>query len=560
MDTVSRRARWVEWLASAALALVVLAATQIPAIWGWRAQKLRHYPDHVFTGSLHMYADDAATYWSWMDQARQGRLAFTDRFTTEAHPRNYVNLLFFTMGSVSRLTGIGVVKVYTVARPVLGVILFFLLYLLAARLYTRPEERFVCFLFLLLSSGWEGIGTLLGPHIGIQHVSSAQWWTPELSTFFSLVLFPHFLAGFICMAGSLLLMMAAWSAEQKPKGTRVRLALGAGAVLFVLTFFHPYDVVALVGTIAATPFLFALLGQGTLRRDLTLSAVALGVWLPALLYNYWLFTQNPAMRAWDLQNIMITPTPLGLLICLGVGLPLAVLSLLALRRMGRPALVLWVWLLVILVCIQLPVRFQRRMIGGVQFPLAGLAAAGLFLVVLPWLLRVFPRPQARVPVALALGLLMVPLQVSTPFYVCNAEWQRVRRVKYPAWLPAPLRASLRYLAKAPGPETVVLSSYDTGNYVPHYSGKRCVLGHYALTIDADRKKEEIARFFSEEKADDAWRTAMLRTWDARYLVLGPYERALGRFDPSRHPWLRLLHVEGVGTADETAVYAVELPG
>jgi hypothetical protein len=85
-------------------------------------------------------------------------------------------------------------------------------------------------------------------------------------------------------------------------------------------------VVALVGVVAGAPFLFALLGQGTLRRDLTLSAVALGLWLPALLYNYWLFTQNPAMRAWDLQNIMITPTPLGLIVCLGVGLPLALLS------------------------------------------------------------------------------------------------------------------------------------------------------------------------------------------------------------------------------------------
>ena len=263
------------------------------------------------------------------------------------------------------------------------------------------------------------------------------------------------------------------------------------------------------------------------------------------------------MRAWDLQNIMDTPSPRGLLICLGVGLPLALLSLLALRRMERPVLVLWVWLAVILVCIHLPVRFQRRMIGGVQFPLAGLAAAGLFLVVLPWLTRVFPQPRARAPLALALGLLMVPLQVSTPYYVCNAEWARVRKVRYPAWLPAPLRASLGFLAGQPGEEAVVLASYDTGNYIPHYTKKRCVLGHYALTIDADRRQEEITRFFSED-ADDSWRTTMLRTWGVRYLVLGPYERALGRFDPTVRSWLHRLHVEGEGTPDETTVYAVEL--
>jgi len=560
VEKVSDRARWVERLAVAALAVLVLGATQIPAVWGWRAQGRGYYPTQVFTGALDTYADDAATYWSWMDQGREGRLAFTDRFTHEEHPRNYVNLLFFTLGSVSRMTGASVVRVYTAARPLLGAVLFFLLYLLAARLYTRPEERFVCFLFFVLASGWEGIGTLAGPYVGIRHVSSPQWWTPEMNTFFSLVLFPHFLAGFIAMVSSLLLMMAAWSEEAKPMGTRVRLALGAGAVLFVLTFFHPYDVIAPAGTLAASPLLFALLGQRTLRRDLTLSALALGVWLPALLYNYWLFTRNPAMRAWDLQNLMVTPEPRGLLISLGVGLPLAALSLLALRRMGRPMLVMFVWLALVLVAIQLPVRFQRRMIGGVQFPLAALTAAGLFLVVLPWLIRMFRQPRARTALALGLGVLMLPLQVSTPYYVCRAEWQRVRRLKYPAWLPVPVRTTLSFLAGTPGPEAVVLSSYETGNYIPHYSGKRCVLGHYALTIDADRRKEEIARFFSEGKADDSWRMAMLRTWRARYLVLGPYERAIGDFDASARPWLRLLHVEGAGTPDETAVYAVELPG
>jgi hypothetical protein len=107
---------------------------------------------------------------------------------------------------------------------------------------------------------------------------------------------------------------------------------------------------------------------------------------------------------------------------------------------------------------------------------------------------------------------------------------------------------------------VVLASYDTGNYVPHYSGKRCVLGHYALTIDAGKRQEEIARFFSEEKADDAWRTAMLRTWDARYLVLGPYERRARALRPLPPALAAPAARGGAGTPDETAVYAVEVPG
>ena len=531
------------------LGLAVLAASQLPSAWGRRAQGRGYYPQVEWTGSLHTYADDAATYWSWMDQAREGRLSLTDRFTYEEHPRNYVNVLFFVLGSISRVTGVPVVTVYSAARPVFGLALFALLYLLATRLFERPAERVLCFAFLVLSSGWEGVAELFG----LPHVSSPQWWTPEMSTFFSLVLFPHFLAGFVCMIGALLLLMAAWTRDDRPMRARVRFALGAGLVLFVLTFFHPYDVVALVGATCAAPLLFALVDRGTLGRDLKLAALAIAVWIPAVLYNYWLFTQNPAMRAWDLQNIMITPSPMGLVIGFGLCLPLALLSLVALPRMWRPLLVLWAWLAVILFCIHLPVRFQRRMIGGVQFALAGLAAAALFLVVAPWLKRMRP---SLAKAGIVLGVLLLPLQAATPYYVGRAEWARVRRLEYPAWLEAPLRRALADLERAPGPEALVIASYETGNYVPHLTGKRCVLGHYALTIDSAVRGEEVARFFAENPADDPWRLEKVRLWRARYLVLGPFERKLGAFDPGSRPWLRRLAVEGAGTAGETAVYEV----
>lgn len=157
-------------------------------------------------------------------------------------------------------------------------------------------------------------------------------------------------------------------------------------------------------------------------------------------------------------------------------------------------------------------------------------------------------------------LFLLPLQVATPFYVCRAEWNRLRRVEYPAWLPAALHRALGFLAGAPGPESVVLASYKTGNYVPPYTGKRCVLGHYALTIDARKRESEIADFFSEEAANDDWRLERLRQWGVRYLIVGPYERELGAFDPATRTWLELLHVEGAGTGDETAVFEVAKPG
>jgi hypothetical protein len=395
---------------------------------------------------------------------------------------------------------------------------------------------------------------LAGPRLGLPHLSSLVWWSPEVNTVFSLMAFPHFLAALSAIVGTVLLMMAAWSEGPRPWQERVRFALAAGAVLFVLTFFHPYDVIPLVGTLLLAPLLFAALRGGTLARDLRLSGIAIAVCAPAVLYNGWLFRHNPVFRSWDVQNPFPGTNLLGLVIALGIGLPLALLSLAAVRRMGRPLLVLWVWLGANAAGNDLPLRFQRKLLAGMQYPLAGLAAAGVCLVLLPALAR--GRPRAPLWSAALLAGILVPAQVATPYYIWRNEWALLRRCAYPCWIPAPLMAALRDLARAPGAEAVVAASLATGNLIPYTSGKRCVLGHYALTVQAKEREAELARFFAEDAADDTWRRAILERWRARYLVHGPYERALGSFDPATRPWLALVGVQGRGEAGETAIYEV----
>ncbi len=536
--------RWIALLFGAA----VLLGSQLPVLWAWRAQWKGYHPHLVFSGALHTYAEETATYLGWMEQAREGRFVFIDRLTHEPHPRQYVNVLFAGMGWIARLGGMSVTTVYALARPVLGALLLLLLYILAARLFDRPVERLVCFAFFVLSGGWEGLAELGG------HLSSLVWWSPEVNTVFSLMVFPHFLAALAAIVGTILLMMSAWSEEDRTWRARVSLALGAGAVLAALTFFHPYDVVPLVGTLLLAPLLFAWWRGGTLARDLHLSGIAITLCTPAVLYNGWLFRHNPVFRSWDVQNPFPHASLVGLLIALGIGLPLAVLSLAALGRMGRPLLVLWAWFPAVLVGSYLPLRFQRKLLAGVQYPLGGLAAAGLFLVLLPALAR--GKRRAPLWAAALLALVLVPAYGATPYYLWRNEWARLRRCTFPCWLPAPLVAALGDLAGRPGPEAVVAASYDTGNLVPYMTGKRCVLGHYALTVESRRREAELARLFTENPTDDPWRRATLQSWGARYLVQGPYERALGGFDPASRPWLRLLRVEGRGEDGETAIYEV----
>jgi hypothetical protein len=544
----------LEVTAVALLGLVLLFCSQLPFLWASRADRLGEYPGSVFTGAPPTYADEAATYWSWMRQARDGQFFMSDLYTTEEHPRNYLNILWGSLGAVCRLTGWSVVAVYSGARVLFGAALIALLYRLSGRLFILPGQRLACIAALLMAGGWEGLFRFLGPLPGVPRLGSPAWWTPGISTFFPLMIFPHILAARIAMVGFILLMMRAWSPGASPPTRRIGASTAAGLVLSVLTFFHPYEVAPLIATIWISPVLFGISEGRWSRSEWQPPLVASLVWLPSFVYNVIIFRTNPVMRAWDLQNLMPTPHWKRLVIALGVSLILSVVALLALPRWGRPLLLMLAWLLSMLVCIQLPLRFQYRTIGGINIPLASLATAALALVAAPRLASLrLDRHGWR---CLILAALIAPVWFATPFYLLRDEWAHIREVTYPSWLKAEEVEGLSYLEESTPPRSVILASYEMGNWIPPYTGRRCVLGHYALSVDATLKGEQIKRFFSAGPEDDPWRREILRRWSVGYLLYGSFERRLGGFDPASRGWLEEVFAAGADPERRLTIYSV----
>jgi hypothetical protein len=321
---------------------LAIAYSNLPKIWVAREERLARPQGLEFTGALPTYADDCFTYWSWTRQARkQGRFFFEDLYTTEAHPRNYVNVLFWGLGKLAHWTGSTEERTYAVVRIALSVLLLFLLWRLAGRLFEAPFLRLTAFGFFVVQGGWAGVADVFERHWQTAHVTSPEWWTPEMNTVFSMMLFPHFLAGFCCMIGIALLTLSAYHAGDRAR--RLKLAAGCGLVMTLLTFFHPYDVVAPTVALWLAPLIIGAVERRLPRREIETAVCATAVWLPSLLYNFWIFTQNPAMRAWDLQNQMVTPEPSRLIISLGIGGALAAAALLAVRQMPTPLLFMAAW-------------------------------------------------------------------------------------------------------------------------------------------------------------------------------------------------------------------------
>jgi hypothetical protein len=551
-------------VAALVFAAGVLVASQLPNVWAQRAQRLRHHPELVFTGTLPLYLDDATADWAFMRQAKEGRFLLSDPFTSDPHPRNYVNLLLWSMGTLARWSGADVTTVYNVSKAVFGAGLLALLYALSGRLFAKPGERLACFAMLALSGGWEGPIAFLQRHAGVSWPAhSPGWWMPEIGTLFSMMLFPHLVAGFAALVGAILLMLRAWAPGDATFGRRAAASGSAGALLFVLTTFHPYDTVTALATLWVAPLLFGLAERRLPRSELLHAAIASAVAAPAIVYDLVLVRTNPAIRAWDLQNVMPTPEFSALIMCLGVNLILAIVLLPKFRALGRPQLAMLGWLLSVLVVIQLPLRFQRRMMGGVQIPIAALACTAVVVVLVPlvgrWIRSWREGARAADPAglrALALVAVLAPLNVITPCYVHQDQWRAVRKFAYPSWLGIEESEALEELERIAPDGSIAIAAYELGNFIPPRAGIIAFYGHPALTIDSKARGADVARFYAAGPDDDAWRRELLRRWNVGYVLYTSRERALGSFDPSARPWLEEVFVTGDDPVRRAAIYRV----
>jgi hypothetical protein len=254
------------------------------------------------------------------------------------------------------------------------------------------------------------------------------------------------------------------------------------------------------------------------------------------------FSANPVFRAWSQQNIIISPHPLHYV--LGYLLP-ALLAIPGARvawRKGTHGRMLVAWVVIAPLLVYTPVNLQRRLIEGFQVPLSVLAAFGFYFGLIPMLRRMKGRATARVRfamIALMLLLVLTPLMLvigGTAAALARSEpiFHTASEVHAFDWLDA----------NAPR-NALVLSAYETGNYLPARAGVRAFLGLGPETVDLPAKRALVGQFYAGGKPDIIW------TYGVGYVIAGPRERALGDFDLDAAPFLEQVYHNG-----DYAIYRV----
>jgi len=302
---------------------VLLAA--LPYLAAFRAQD----SETRFVG-LVGGVDDNNVYLDLMRQAAEGEWLFVNNFTPEPCRPAVFNLLYQVLGRLCGLTGLPLIA----AHHLFGLASIFLFAFLAngffGDAFRDGRFRAAGVTLAVFASGLFGLGELLGGAIGWES-RSVDSWLAELTTFHSVLIYPHFVFSAALVVGSLHLFL---SALEVGRWTR---AFGGGLVCSVLIFSHGFDAATVLGTIAVFFLSFVIVTAlaphyDRIKRSPYVQIMVRGIlaaFLGMLLFVVYRFGQEalPDWRTWALMAAVLVALwrKVDLLLIVGVGAGLSVL-------------------------------------------------------------------------------------------------------------------------------------------------------------------------------------------------------------------------------------------
>jgi len=530
------------------VSLILLLVTSAPTIYGYLATP----PDRWFSGIV-FNAHDTAQYLSWMRES--GTAAFIEnRLTSEPNEAIYLNLHWWIPGRVARVLKLSLRQIYQVFRVFAVPLATAAIYLFCALLFTDRGRRRFAFLLVILTSGlgwvWviqkyvTGAPDVLFPH---------DVYTTPGNTFWVMVASPHLTLALALTVCVLLLAFLGYHRQ------RFSLSVASGLVALFLGWGHVYDLVTVWTVLAVFGALVTLRDGFRWRTFFGLFVVVL---LSAPSALYWAWVSSDVHPVWQealaqYDNLgAFTPDPAHLVVLLGLTFLIALLTfdgLAPLKERSDRDLFVKSWFIIVPLLIYLPLHFEIMLLTGYQLPMGILATRGLYDHVLPWLREHLPTRIASDRLLRAIPVLFLIAVSVTNLYILAWRVLDLSRHDYPFYLHADDEVALRWLEENADPEDIVLSALETGHYVPGLSGTRPFLANSVMTLDFNRKRALVQRFYSGGMTPEEQR-AFLQEYGIRYLIWGPAERALGPFDLDEFGLFRQ-----VFSSAQTRVYKLVLP-
>ncbi len=491
--------RWVIFVGGA---LVVLAF--VPFLWVGLSGAGRD--QWQFMGVLNNYID-GSTYLSKMMQGYEGSLLIHFQHTPETHNAMFIQVIYPLLGQLARVVSIPPIALFHAARVVASLIMYMALYSFAATIWPRRRSRRI---FFIIASIGSGLGWLMiiftGDPVGVPDLV-----IPEMFPFYSSLVNVHFPLSLACLTlmASVLVVTFRPGCSDDPSLNNGGLLLGITS--FALSLLYPQGLVPFGVAALALVVFRARRHLHVNMRDVRWLLVLFLPALPMAAYYVALVNYNPAAAEWNRQNITLSPSPLILIVGLGIPLLIALPGIWRSLRRFEPdgdQFVL-IWLLAILITMYLPTNTQRRFGVAIMIPVAYFATRALEGF---WFNYISRRWRYRLLIA------VVPTITMSYFIVLMGNLT----VATGPFLQRDYAAAFQWLKDKDNTSDVILAASDVSAWIPGWTGDRVVYGHPFETLDADHKLQQMLDWYNGVDCEQ-----LIQEYAVKYVIVGPLELEIG---------------------------------
>ncbi len=523
------------WLGCWMAVTVVTVAVYVAA---WHAPM----PGYRFCGFL-LNSHDAWGYQAFSRAFARGGLLVDYPWSNVVRPPAFFNLLWFLLGKGMAVTGLSFISLYYAAGILSAGLMFLAILGLMKALLGDGLAGRAGFLLAGFGGGFGWVVALLSTGAATR-LRPLDLYHQEGYPLQAALFFPHLALSTAVLAFIMLLLWHGMALEKR------RAVVGAGALLVVLGFLHPYHLVTVLAVGGVWTALRLLRGRGQWRRALSDFMLLAGCAALPLLYYRWLFTREN-FAWWAGANEVLTGGIVPVLLGFGAFLPLAALGVFgrddASPGMPDRRLFLGAWVVTqgALLFSSPLIRFEVKLAEGLILPSAALAVlgAGKLAARLPVL---FGRWRGWLAAALAFALILPSHAILVRESLASIG--RLRSQLLPGnwpWrnaIPPREREAHDFIRRNIPPDAVFLGT-TLSVILPAVADVRFFSGKMHITPDEIRKYEETLWFISNLLSESD-RRVFLRERNIDYVWYDPWAMVADPFRPGNLSFLKLVFDNG----------------
>ncbi len=530
------------------ISFIVILLTSSPYVYG-----LIKAPGGYQYLGIHLAPSDIFVYESYINQIKDGNIFLTNHFHNDALEEKNFNIFWLIVGLIAKIFNLSALLTIHLTRVILIPICLFSIYLFISLFFKDINKRKFALILISFSSGLGAIlSPIIRPFVYIDEKSGyfgwpMDLWVSESNTFLTFYHSPHFIASltFLVLIFYFFLRAINYPDKNPPNPLLQRgdlkYSIIAGVLGLIYFNFHPFYIVTIASVLTSYLLFICIKKERNLALKILKHGIVLGILsLPSIIYHIINTFDNPIIQEKATQNVCTTTSLPLTIISFGVPLFLSFYAIYYLIKKENKLLKKYyfviVWLAVNFIIIYLPfLNFQRRLIEGIQIPIAILATAGIFFLYEKYKHKKYIKGIIKDQNIFKIYFLVIILLLSLSNLYIMMQGVLAINQKIP-YIEKNKVLGFMWIQKNTDKEATILSNSYLGNIIPAFTNRDVFLGHWVETTNY-QDKQEMARWFFGENNDDQQKKEFLENSQINYIFYSDIEEKMGKWNPDEKDYL-----------------------